>query len=106
MIMWFANWTVFGGQARVTGSAGSSSFSAAKIARVGSACRPRFAAGSASRSTVRGRLPAARDEAPSVVAPRRGEGPAAAAPACADSALSSRRRSAKVWSSGSTDAEP
>ncbi|CAL2247791.1 unnamed protein product [Prunus armeniaca] len=75
------------------------------MARGGSVCRPRFGAGSASRSSVTGRLPAAREEVPSVGRLRPGKGPTAAAPACAESALSWRRRSARVWSSGLTSTE-
>ncbi|CAL2276724.1 unnamed protein product [Prunus armeniaca] len=77
--MWFANRTVFGRQVKVTGLAGSSSLSALKMARGGLACRPRFGAGSASRSTVNGCLPAAREEVPSVGTPRPEDGQTAAA---------------------------
>ncbi|CAL8085874.1 unnamed protein product [Prunus armeniaca] len=97
--MWFSNWTIFDRQAKVTGSASSSSLSAAKMARGSSVCRPRFGAGSASRSTVNGRLgggPLSRNTS----AWRRTD-------RClpSKSALSWWRWSARVWSSRSTCTE-
>ncbi|CAL2247673.1 unnamed protein product [Prunus armeniaca] len=101
-IIWFTNCTVFEGQAKVTASEGASSSSAEKMARAGSVCRPRFGAGSASRSTVNGLLPAALEEVPSVGGTRLGDGPASAR---ADSACIWRRRSLSVRSSGSIPPE-
>ncbi|CAL2227852.1 unnamed protein product [Prunus armeniaca] len=75
------------------------------MAQEGSVCCLRFGAGSASKSTVTGRLPVAREEVPSAGTLQPGEGPTAAAPACAESALSWRRRLARVWSSRSASTE-